>query len=251
MLMYNVIVNCFRVKKKIAMYEYLNLLMQDYTLQTITVGTAILGAICGVLGCFAVLRKQSLLGDAISHASLPGIAIMFLVLGVKNNNGLLLGALLSGLVAALFIRGIIQKTHLKSDTALGVVLSTFFGFGMLLLTFIQKQSNANQSGLEKYLFGQAATLMIGDVYLMIIVTFIALLVVMLFWKEFKMFLFDSDYTKSLGYHVKVLDIMILVFIVLAIIMGLQMLPLDRARFGLFLPRIFTQTKNVVKQRWLH
>lgn len=201
--------------------EYFDLLMIDYTLQVITLGTAVLGAVCGMLGSFAVLRKQSLLGDAISHASLPGIAIVFLVLGVKNNNGLLLGALASGLVSAVFIKGIISKTHLKSDTALGVVLSTFFGFGMLLLTYIQKLPNANQSGLEKYLFGQAATLLINDVWLMCVVAGVSLLVVFLFWKEFKIVLFDPDYTKTLGFNVKFIDTLITSFIVIAIVMGLQ------------------------------
>ena len=203
------------------MEQYIYLLMSDYTLQIITLGTAMLGALCGMLGSFAVLRKQSLLGDAIAHASLPGIAIVFLVLGVKNNNGLLLGALLSGLVSAVFIKGIISKTHLKSDTALGVVLSTFFGFGMLLLTYIQKSPNANQSGLEKYLFGQAATLLAEDVWLMSMITGLALFVVLLFWKEFKMVLFDVDFTKTLGFHVKFIDTLMTSFIVIAIVMGLQ------------------------------
>lgn len=193
----------------------------DYTFQVIAIGTAILGAVCGMLGSFAVLRKQSLLGDAISHAALPGIAIAFLITGTKDSNILLLGALVSGLVGTFWIRGIITKTHLKSDTALGLILSLFFGFGMLLLTFIQKQPNANQAGLDKYLFGQAATLLIEDVWLMAIVTCICLIVLLLFWKEFKLLLFDSDYTKTLGFNVKFIDVLITSFIVLAIVLGLQ------------------------------
>ncbi len=174
-----------------------------------------------MLGSFAVLRKQSLLGDAISHAALPGIAIAFLLTGAKDSNVLLLGALISGLIGTFWIRGIISKTHLKSDTALGLILSLFFGFGMLLLTFIQKQPNANQAGLDKYLFGQAATLVESDVWLMTIVTGICLFVLLLFWKEFKILLFDADYTKTLGFNTKLIDILITSFIVLAIVLGLQ------------------------------
>jgi len=174
-----------------------------------------------MLGSFAVLRKQSLLGDAISHAALPGIAIAFLITGAKDSNVLLIGALISGLIGTFWIRGIISKTHLKSDTALGLILSLFFGFGMLLLTFIQKQPNANQAGLDKYLFGQAATLVESDVWLMAIVTGICLLVLLLFWKEFKLLLFDADYTKTLGFNTKFIDILITTFIVLAIVLGLQ------------------------------
>ncbi|MDU8884567.1 metal ABC transporter permease [Yeosuana sp. MJ-SS3] len=201
--------------------EYFSLVFSDYTLRTITLGTAILGAVCGMLGSFAVLRKQSLLGDAISHAALPGIALAFLITGVKDSNTLLLGALVSGLIGTFWIRGIITKTHLKSDTALGLILSLFFGFGMLLLTFIQKQPNANQAGLDKYLFGQAATLLESDVWLMAVVTGICLIILLLFWKEFKILLFDADYTKTLGFNTKFIDILITSFIVLAIVLGLQ------------------------------
>lgn len=193
----------------------------DYTLRTITFGTAILGAICGMLGSFAVLRKQSLLGDAISHAALPGIAIAFLITGIKDTNVVLLGALVSGLLGTFWINGIIKRTRLKSDTALGLILSLFFGFGMLLLTFIQKLPNANQAGLDKYLFGQAATLMEKDVWMMAIIASISLLVLVFFWKELKLLLFDADYTKTLGFNTRFLDIMITTFIVLAIVLGLQ------------------------------
>ena len=201
--------------------EYFSLVFTDYTLRTITLGTAILGAVTGMLGSFAVLRKQSLLGDAISHAALPGIALAFLITGAKDSNTLLLGALVSGLVGTFWIRGIITKTHLKSDTALGLILSLFFGFGMLLLTFIQKQPNANQAGLDKYLFGQAATLLESDVWMMAGVTGVCLLVLLLFWKEFKILLFDKDYALTLGFNTKTIDILITSFIVLAIVLGLQ------------------------------
>lgn len=201
--------------------DYFTLLWHDYTLRTITLGTAVLGAICGMLGSFAVLRKQSLLGDAISHAALPGIAIAFLITGAKDTHILMLGAIVSGLIGTFWIRGITSKTHLKSDTALGLVLSLFFGFGMLLLTYIQKQPNANQAGLDKYLFGQAATLVEEDVFIMIGVTGVCLIILLLFWKEFKMMLFDMDYTKTLGFNVKFIDALITFFIVLAIVLGLQ------------------------------
>lgn len=200
---------------------YIKLLFEDYTLQVITLGTAILGASCGMLGSFAVLRKQSLLGDAISHAALPGIALAFILLGTKNSIAILIGALVSGLIGTFWIRGMIKNTRLKSDTALGLVLSIFFGVGMLLLTYIQKQPNANQAGLDKYLFGQAATLLISDVWLLGAVTLVSFTVLLFFWKELKLLLFDEDYTKTLGFNVRFLDILITSFIVLAIVLGLQ------------------------------
>lgn len=201
--------------------EYFDLVVSDYTLRTITLGTAALGAICGMLGSFAVLRKQSLLGDAISHAALPGIAIAFLITQTKDNNMLLLGALISGILATYWIRGIVTRTHLKTDAALGIILSVFFGFGMLLLTYIQKQPNANQAGLDKYLFGQAATLVTKDVRMLLYVLGGSLFILLLFWKELKVMLFDPEYTQTLGFNVKFLDLLITFCIVLAIVLGLQ------------------------------
>lgn len=203
------------------MSEYFSLIWNDYTLGVITLGTAVLGAVCGILGSFAVLRKESLLGDAISHAALPGIVLAFILTSAKDSGVLLLGALISGLIGIYWIRGITTKTHLKSDTALGIILSVFFGFGMLLLTFIQKKPDANQAGLDTYLFGQAATLLKSDVQLLLIVTGISLVILLLFWKEFKIMLFDPEYTKTIGFNTRFIDSIISFLIVLAIVLGLQ------------------------------
>lgn len=201
--------------------EYIQLVFTDYTLRTITLGTAVLGAASGALGSFAVLRKQSLLGDAISHAALPGIVLAFMWTGTKDSYVLLLGALICGLIGTFWIHGITKKTHLKTDTALGLVLSLFFGFGMLLLTYIQKNPDASQAGLDKYLFGQAATLVSSDVYIMLSATTVSFLVLLLFWKEFKVMLFDESYAKTLGFNIRLLDRLITFFIVLVIVLGLQ------------------------------
>lgn len=201
--------------------EYFQLLSSDYTIRTITLGTATLGAICGLLGSFAVLKKQSLLGDAISHAALPGIAIAFILTHTKESNILLVGALISGLLGALWIRGISLRTHLKTDTSLGIILSVFFGFGMLLLTYIQKLPDANQAGLDKYLFGQAATLVQKDVNVLLTVLGVTLVILLSFWKELKLLVFDAEYTTTLGFNTNFLDLMITSLIVLAIVLGLQ------------------------------
>ncbi|HZW77261.1 MAG: metal ABC transporter permease [Flavobacteriales bacterium] len=203
------------------MWDSLKLIFTDYTVGVITCGTALLGAISGMLGCFAVLKKESLLGDAISHAALPGIVLAFLITGTKSSSGLLIGAFLSALLGLFWIRKIVTKTHLKTDTALGLVLSVFFGFGMVLLTFIQKMPDANQAGLDKFLFGQAATLMVEDVWMMGAVTTLSLFVVILFWKEFKIMLFDKDYAHSIGIKTKLLDALVSLLIVVAIVLGLQ------------------------------
>lgn len=196
-------------------------LSSDYTIQTIVMGTAVLGLLSGLLGTWAVLRRQSLLGDAVAHAALPGIAIAFLITGEKNTLFIFAGAGIAGWIATLWIRGIAINTRIKSDTALAVVLAVFFGFGMVLITFIQRMPNAQQAGLESFLFGQAATLLRHDVAVMAIIAGLTIVIVGLFWKEFKLLTFDPQFASSVGFKIKFLDILLNTLIVIAIVIGLQ------------------------------
>lgn len=196
-------------------------LFNDYTFQTVALGSALLGLISGVLGSFAVLRKQSLLGDGISHSALPGVVMAFILLGSKNTETLLLGALISGLMATLFIVGIVRHTRIKFDSALALVMSVFFGLGLVLLTYVQKIPNSNQAGLSRFIFGQASTLLQRDIILMAVCGAVLLALVILFWKEFKLSTFDSDFAQSLGFSPKKLNLLLSFMIVLSIIIGLQ------------------------------
>lgn len=196
-------------------------LIFDYTLRTVALGSATLGLVSGVLGAFAVLRKQSLLGDAISHAALPGVALAFLLTGSKAPLVLVLGGGLAGWLGTLAVLAVVQNSRIKEDAALGIVLSVFFGFGMLLLTFIQKLPDASQAGLDKFLFGQAAALVQGDVNTMAVLGAAAIGVVLLLWKEFKLLSFDPQFAASLGYPVRWLDVLLTSLLVIAIVVGLQ------------------------------
>lgn len=197
------------------------LLLHDYTFQTVALGSALLGIISGVLGSFAVLRKQSLLGDGVAHAALPGVVLAFILTGSKNTEFLLLGALLSGLLATVFIMQIVKHSRIKFDSALALILSIFFGLGMVLLTYVQKIPNSNQAGLKRFIFGQAATLLQRDVILTAVCGTVLLLLTVLFWKEFKLFTFDSDFARSVGFSPHRLNLLLSVMIVLAIVIGLQ------------------------------
>jgi manganese/zinc/iron transport system permease protein len=201
--------------------EVLNDLFSDYTLRTVALGSATLGIVSGALGTYAVLRKQSLLGDAISHAALPGIALAFLLTGSKAPLVLILGAVAAGWIGTLLVMSIVNTTRLKSDSALGIVLSVFFGFGLVLLTFIQKLPNAAQAGLDKFLFGQAAGLLERDVITMAAVGISVLLTMLVFWKEFKLLTFDREFGASLGFPMRALDILLITLLVIAIVLGLQ------------------------------
>lgn len=196
-------------------------LIFDYTLRTVALGSALLGLVSGVLGAFAVLRRQSLLGDAISHAALPGVALAFLLTGSKEAIFLVLGALLAGWLGTLLVMQVKQQTRIKPDAALGIVLAVFFGFGLLLLTFIQRLPGAAKAGLDKFLFGQAATLLGRDVITMALLGGLALVLVGVFWKEFKLLSFDPEFAASVGLPVRVLDILLTTLTVIAIVVGLQ------------------------------
>ena len=196
-------------------------LLFDYTLRTVALGSATLGLVSGALGTYAVLRKQSLLGDAISHAALPGIVLAFLAFRSKAPLILILGAVLVGWLGTLFIINIIRYTRIKEDTAMGLVLSVFFGFGLMLLTYTQRIPDARQAGLDRFLFGQAAALLRSDIITMAAVGGIALVVMALFWKEFKLLSFDPEFGASLGFPIRKLDILLTTLIVIAIVIGLQ------------------------------
>ncbi|WP_032122970.1 metal ABC transporter permease [Clostridium amazonitimonense] len=197
------------------------LILTDYTLQIVALGAAILGIISGVLGSFAVIRKESLLGDAVSHSALPGIALAFLITQSKKTEVLLLGALISGLLSTFLILSIVKYSRVKFDSALALILSVFFGGGIVLLTHIQKIPTANQAGLDKFIFGQASTLLKRDVWIMGILGIILISLVIIFWKEFKMVSFDAEFAESLGFSVKKVNLLLSIMIVTAIIVGLQ------------------------------
>lgn len=199
----------------------LELISTDYTLRIVAIGSALLGVMSGVLGSFAVIRKESLLGDAISHSALPGIALAFLITNNKNTEVLLLGAMLSGLLATFLILFIVKYSRIKFDSSLALILSVFFGIGMVLLTYIQKSPNANQAGLEKFIFGQASTLLKRDVKIMGVIGFILITMVILFWKELKLISFDSDYGESLGFSKGKITSLLFAMMVISIIIGLQ------------------------------
>lgn len=193
----------------------------DYTLRTVAMGASLLGLVSGILGSFAVLRKQSLMGDAISHAALPGIAVAFLITGSKATLILLLGAAIAGWLGMVKVIAVIRHTRIKEESALGIVLSVFFGFGIVLLTFIQRLPTANKAGLDTFLFGQAATLMMQDVLVMALLGIPAILVVLLLWKELKILSFDRDFAATAGFPVQRIEILLTTLIVIGIVIGLQ------------------------------
>lgn len=185
------------------------------------VGCIILGTSTGTLGAFAFLRKRALLGDALAHSALPGVCVAFLITQTKSPLVILGGAMASCWLGALSVEGIVRYTRCKEDSALGIVLSVFFGVGILLLTYIRKTGNAAQSGLDKFLFGQAASLIDADVYLLLILGSIICIAVVLAYKEFKLVSFDPEFAAAIGMPVRFIEVVMATLIVLAVAIGLQ------------------------------
>lgn len=194
-------------------------LLKDYTFLVVIGGVTLLGAVCGVIGSFAVLRKQSLLGDGIAHSSLVGVVLAFIFTGSKNTEVLLFGGLVAGIISVLLIYAITKHTKIKFDSALALVMTVFFGFGLVLLTYVQKLNTTNQAGLERFIYGQASTMLLRDVKVIAFGCVFLLAFVFAFWKEFKLLCFDFEFAKTLGYNL--VDFLLTILFVVAIMIGLQ------------------------------
>lgn len=196
-------------------------MLADPNMQWIFLGCTLLGLSSGVIGCFSYLRKQSLMGDTLAHAALPGICIAFMLTGIKSIGLFLIGAGAAGLIATFGIGYITRNSKLKQDAAMGIVLSGFFGLGIVLLTLIQHGSYGNQAGLDKFLFGQAASMIASDVITMTVVCLLLISVCTLLFKQFKIISFDPGFARGIGYPVAFLEQLMMLLIVVAVVAGIQ------------------------------
>lgn len=195
--------------------------LSDPNLQWVLTGSLLLGVSSGTIGSFALLRGRSLLGDVLAHAALPGICLAFILTQSKELLPLMLGAAAAGLIATKCIDFITEYSRVKEDSALGIVLTVFFGFGIVLLTAIQHSGAGNQSGLDSFLFGQAAALVGRDVWVMTWVAGALLIATALLFKEFKLLCFDRAFAGGVGFPVRLIDTGLMALIVMAVVIGLQ------------------------------
>ncbi len=196
-------------------------LFQNHSFLVVALGASLLGMVTGGLGCFALLRKESLLGDGIAHCALPGVVLAFLWTGEKTLAVLLTGGGIGGILGCFSILAITKYSRIKFDSALAMTLSVFFGFGLVLLTLCQKIPNANQAGLDSFIYGQAAAMLKQDVVQIFFCGIFCLLLVMLCWKPFKLLTFDPEFAKTLGYPTDFIQFLLHILLITAIIMGLQ------------------------------
>lgn len=203
------------------------LTLHDYNTRVVLLGTTLLGMGAGVVGTFMLLRKRALVGDAVSHASLPGIAVAFLVMqAVRPGSGkslpaLLLGAAIAGLLGVLCVTMIRRATRIKDDAALAIVLSIFFGVGIALFTIVQKIPSGTVAGLKDFIVGRTASMVASDVSLIAGASVVVLLMCAALFKEFELLCFDQDYAATLGWPVLVLDLALMGLVVGVTVIGLQ------------------------------
>ena len=202
------------------------LTLRDYNTRVVVTGTALLGLASGIIGTFMLLRKRALMGDALSHATLPGIAVAFIVMVSFGGDGkflpgLLIGATVSsllGIAAVLLIRNL---TRLKEDVALGVVLSVFFGLGVALLGVIQTMKQGNAAGLESFIYGKTASMLSADAMMIAVAAAVVAVICALLFKEFGMVCFDQQYSSAQGWPVVLLDVIMMSLVVAVTVIGLQ------------------------------
>lgn len=202
------------------------LTLRDYNTRVVILGVTALGAASGVVGSFLLLRKRALLGDTISHATLPGIAGAFMILVALGGDGkwlpgLLLGAAVTGLLGAVLTAGISHVSRLKEDAALGIVLSVFFGAGVALLGIIQKMKTGSQAGLEAFIYGKTASMLASEAILIGLAAAVVILLCLTFYKEFRLVCFDPGFASAAGWPVFALDALLMALVVVVTVIGLQ------------------------------
>lgn len=199
----------------------IELIPLDYTNSVVLVGAVILGVAAGVLGAFAVLRQRSLVGDALSHATLPGVCVAFIATGAKDATTLAVGAAVAGFIGVGLILLIERTGRIRPDAAIGVVLTGFFSLGIVMLTYLANFNNSSQAGLDTYLFGQAAGLLEQDLIAMGLLCLASLLFVAVAFRPLKSALFDLEFSGSIGLPVRLLELAMTSMLVIAIVIGVR------------------------------
>jgi manganese/zinc/iron transport system permease protein len=194
---------------------------QDPSIAWVVLGITLLGVGSAYVGTFSFLDKKALLGDAISHAVLPGICMGFVLAGEKNPIYIVTGAFLSGALATFMSSWLKRNTKLSEDTIIATILSVFFGFGIVLLTALQKSGNPEVAGLNSFIFGNAIGISESDLMLYGGLAMVIILVLTLALKEFRLMVFDPEFGQAIGFPMKAITFLFNVLMILAVVIGIQ------------------------------
>ncbi|MCM3767259.1 metal ABC transporter permease [Neobacillus niacini] len=188
--------------------------------QWVLFSTMILGIAAGTVGCLSYWKRQSLMSDALAHAALPGVVLSFLLFREKHLLILISGAAFSALIGAFFIQWIRSSTRIKEDAAMGMILSIFYGLGIMLLT-VANRTAGNQSGLSGFILGQSASMVQTDVWTMLILALLVIAITVIGFKEWKIYLFDPQFAKGIGMSLKGMNSLYTIVLVTTIVIGIQ------------------------------
>jgi manganese/zinc/iron transport system permease protein len=205
-------------------------LQLGYNAALVAFGSAALGGAAGAVGAFLYLRKRALVSDAISHATLPGLALAFILLVSLGFDGrnlpvLLLGSALSAWVGLWCVGWLARATRLSEDAAIGAVLSVFFGFGIVLLTVVQGLGSGGQAGLDGFLLGSTAGMLRSDVLTIAIGGVLVLLATFALRRPLLMTAFDEGYAEVRGINTARLDMALMALVLGVTVVGLKIVGL--------------------------
>lgn len=191
--------------------NFINGLQSYHFLQNALVTAIVVGIVSGAVGCFIILRSMSLIGDAISHAVLPGVAISY-IFGIN----FFLGATIFGLLASIIITFVKENSSLKGDTAIGITFSVFLALGVILVNVAKSSTD-----LFHILFGNILAVQDSDKWLTILISAIVLLVIILFFKELQLTSFDPIFAKSIGVNVQFYHYLLMICLTLVAVTAMQ------------------------------
>mgnify|MGYP001172003920 FL=1 len=173
--------------------------------------SALVGGVCGLLSCYMTLKGWALMGDAVSHAVMPGVVVAY-ALGLPFS----LGAFVFGVGSVALIGFIKQKSRIKEDTVIGLVFTGFFALGIVLVSKIK--SNID---LMQILFGSPLGISRSDVNQTLIISFIVIFILLLFRKDLMLYCFDAKHARSIGINTGILHYLLLTLLSLSAVVGLQ------------------------------
>ena len=193
------------------MHNFIEGLMEFHFLQNALVSAVVIGAVAGILGCFIILRGMSLMGDAISHAVLPGVALSF-ILGIN----FFIGALVFGLLASFLIAFVNQNSTIKGDTAIGITFSSFLALGIILISVAKSSTD-----LFHILFGNILAVQDIDLLITLVVSVIVVVVILAYFKELQVTSFDPVFAQSSGMNVQFYHYLLMFLLALVSITAMQ------------------------------
>ncbi|MFV0512204.1 MAG: metal ABC transporter permease [Jhaorihella sp.] len=206
------------------------LLQLGYNATLVAIGATLLGIASGVTGTFLFLRKRALVSDAVSHSTLPGVGLAFIVmvaLGGDGRNliGLLAGSALTAWAGLLCLSWLTRRTRLAEDAAIGAVLSVFFGLGVVLLTVIQTMNAGRQAGLESFLLGSTAGMLRVDAMVIALGGALALALIALLRRPLTLVAFDPEFAAAEGFAVHRIDLAMMGLVMAVTVIGLKIVGL--------------------------